>query len=428
MKSYLLEKIMIWELIGIILFKIALDYSYVIFVAAYFEYMGFTLDFQLIKYFESWIAYLILFLALRRLKDHVLYMTLLISFLLIITPTITLYALKNETAYSFYGMMLPYLAMLLVITAKKVQLYYIPYGKEIAISISLLMVGIVLYHFYITVGIKNINFSFSDVYELRASPEAIASYAGIFGYLNHWTVKVFNAFLISVALLHRRYLLALVFIAVQVMFFAFSGHKAVLFSVALVIGLYIFDKLKHHAILIIYSMVGIVSLMLLYHYLVHDYMLPSILIRRAFFVPTDLNYIYFDYFSSYDYLYWSNSSVLKDYFITYPYDRPSSFVIGDYMGFPDLAANTGIFGSGYMHFGLIGIIIYMALFAIYVNLVQQFSRLPEWQVNSIVLIPILAALTSADLPTSFFTHGLIVALVIIYLYSSPATNIETKKE
>ena len=422
MKPYEIEKYIIWDIIGIILFKIVLDYSYISFVAPYYEYMGFYMDFNLIKYFEGWIVYLILFLLLSRHREHVLYMTLLISFLLLIVPTISLYAFKNEPSEFFYSMILPYAGMLLVITTKRIQLYYFPHGKEIAIGLSVFIVFIVFIHYFLTVGVGHINFKLSEVYELRRSNYGIASNAGIFGYLNPWATKVFSIFLIAITLLHRKYLLVIFLIIVQVLLFGFSGHKAVLFSLILLVGLYLFDKVKYHSTIIIYSVLGIVTLVLIYFYIFQELLLPSILIRRAFFVPADLNYVYFDYFSSHDYIYWSNS-ILKNIF-TYPYEVSPVLVIGDYLGYPEMAANTGIFGSGYMHLGIIGIILYMFIIAIVINLIQQFSMLPSWIINAVMLMPFLSILSSSDLPTALLTHGLLMGIVILYFYSTPNLRIK----
>ncbi len=422
MNLYIIEKYIIWDIIGIILFKIVLDYSYVSFVVPYYEYMGFTLDFTLLKYIEGWIVYLLLFLLLNRHKDHVLYMTLLISFLLLIVPTITLYSFKNEPSEFFYSMTIPYAGMLLAITTRRIQLYYLPHGKTIAICLSILMVSIVFVHYFMTVGMGHINFELSKVYKLRSSEVSIASDAGIFGYLNSWTTKVFNIFLIAVALFRRKYLFVIFLMLIQIFIFGFSGHKAVLFSLLLLIGLYFFDKVKHNSTIIIYSFLALIILLLVYFYILHAPMLPSILIRRVFFVPTHLNYVYLDYFSSHDYIYWSNS-ILKNFFY-YPYDVSPVFVIGDYLDHPNMAANTGIFGSGYMHLGVIGIIIYIIMLTLLINLVHQFNKLPPWLINAILLMPLLTIFISSDFFTALLTHGTLVALVILYLYSSP---LQTKK-
>ena len=164
--------------------------------------------------------------------------------------------------------------------------------------------------------------------------------------------------------------------------------------------------------------------LLLYFYIFQELLLPSILIRRVFFVPANLNYVYFEYFSIHDHIYWSNS-ILK-YAIDYAYDVSPVFVIGEYLGDSTLAANTGVFGSGFMHLGIYGIILYMLLITFLINLIQQFNKLPIWLINAILLMPLLTIFISADLPTALLTHGMLIGLGLLYLYSTPAKKGNSK--
>jgi len=124
MKLLLHNKETIVNIVGIILFKLILDFSYTAFVSHYYDGMGFHLYFDLFSYIEGWFWTLILFLLLLRHKEHNLYTILLLSFLLMIVPVITLYAFNNEPAVSFYSMVLPYTAMLLAVSTKRVRIYY----------------------------------------------------------------------------------------------------------------------------------------------------------------------------------------------------------------------------------------------------------------------------------------------------------------
>jgi hypothetical protein len=410
-----MNKIFIKDFIGIVLFKILLDYTYTSFIVPIFSYMGFGLDFDMIKYFEGWIIYVLLFLLLNRLKKHVLYISLLISFLLVIPPIITLYSFRSESSYDFYTMIIPYAGILLMISTKKMKIKYIRGGDKAAVALALILTSIVFLHYIVTVGLNHINFDLAKVYDLRKE-YGLATNSGIFGYINSWTTKVLNIFLISIFFYKRHFLMALIFLMLQILIFGFSGHKEVLFSLMLIVGLYLLSKSKKLSTIIIFSALGTIGTLLIYYFMTNDLMIPSILIRRAFFVPADLDYAYLDYFSSHNFLYWSNS-VLK-YFLHYPYDVPPVFVIGGYLGHPNMAANTGMFGSGYMHFGIFGIIIYGVIIAFIINIIQQFNKLPIWLVNSIVLMPILTNFVSSDLLTTMLTHGLLVSLLILYLYSS----------
>ena len=410
-----ISKYSLIDFIGIILFKIVLDYSYVSFVSKIFEYEGFELYFNEIKYAQSWLVVIALFILLLRKKDHQVYLILLLAFVLLIVPSSTLFAFLDKPTPHHYLIVIPYAIMLFIISTKRIKLKTIAHSRTIAIVISVALTLLVLFHYISVVGLSNINFSLRKEYELRSSFGA-ASNSGIFGYLNSWVGGVFNIFLISVALLKKKYIWALIFIFIQIVIFGLSGHKIVLFSPILLLGFYFFDKFKHQSTILIYSIVLSVYSFLMYFFITDKILLPSIFIRRAFFVPSNLNYTYFEYFSSNDYLYWSNS--IFKYFISYPYDRAPALVIGNYLGYPGMDANTGIFGSGYMHFGILGIIIYVLIVAIIINIAQQFRKLPKWFVNAITFNPILALFIGSDALTALLTHGTLVAILILYLYTS----------
>jgi hypothetical protein len=414
--SFIMTKSFILDIVILILFKVVLGYSYISFVAPFYAYEGFSLDFNSAKYIEGWLVYFVLFTLLNRHKNHVVYFTLLLSFLLLIVPTIELYGLRNEPSRYFYSMVIPYVVLLFLISKTKLSLPYIKNGDKMAIVLSSLMVLIVLSHYVFVVGIQNINFDLSKVYDLRRSNEGIASNEGVFGYLNPWATKVFNIFLIAIVLWHRKYVLLMCLISVQLMLFGFSGHKSVVFSLIVLFSLFIFSKFKNPSTIIISSVTSLVVLILLLFIWLQNPLLPSILIRRVFFVPANLNYVYLEYFSSHDYIYWSNS-ILK-FIFPYKHSVPPVYIIGEYLGKPDMSANTGFFGSGFMHLGFLGIIIYVFILSFFINLIQQFNKLPSWLINSIVFMPLLSAFVSSDLFTTLLTHGLLLSVFILFLYNS----------
>ncbi len=400
---------------GIILLKLLLDFSYVYFISPIFGYDGFTLDFHLDNYIEGWIAYLVLYIILKKNQNNILYITLLISFLLLIPPTTTLYAFKGENSFSFYVIIVSYGFLLSLITTKKIELIFIKNTKLLGIVLSFCATVIVLGHYILVVGLTNINFDISKVYGIRGE-FGVLSNEGLFGYLNGWTIKVFNIFLITWSIHSRKFKLFFLFVLFQMILFGLSGHKTVLFVLFIVGGIYVLDKYKNFSTILIYGTSSIIGLLLIYYFSTNELQLPSTLIRRAFFVPANLNYVYLDFFSDHEYVYWSNS-ILKS-FIHYPYDEPITNVIGGYLGYPDMGANTGIIGSGYMQMGILGIFIYIVLMSFFINLINSFDKLPKWLINSIVLMPILTAFIGSDLLTTFLTHGFLISIIILYLYSS----------
>ena len=151
----------------------------------------------------------------------------------------------------------------------------------------------------------------------------------------------------------------------------------------------------------------------------------SIFFRRALLVPAELNFQYFDFFSQYPYVYWANNFFTFG-LIDYPYDIPSAKIIGEFAyNSYETSANTGWIGSGFMQAGYIGLFIYSLIIGFVIAFIDALShKINTGFCIAFIMIPMLTLFTSSDLPTTFITHGLLFALVIIIylclLYTSPS--------
>ena len=77
-----------------------------------------------------------------------------------------------------------------------------------------------------------------------------------------------------------------------------------------------------------------------------------------------------------------------------------------------------------MHFNIFGVVFFAFIVGMILWLLDAVStRLPSWLCLSVVIGPIMSLFTSADLGTTLLTHGLALALLILYFLS----GVETKK-
>ncbi len=410
-----IKKSFFLDLILLALFKILLDYSYVNFVQKKFAYEGYQYSFNFMHYIEGWIVIILVFFLLISKKKNILYVTLFIAYLLLIPPASTLYAFAGKQLFSFYVIVLSYTLLLLMTSNIKIHLKFIKNSYNFSLVFSLIITIVVLLHQISVIGIGNINFDLSKVYELRRE-YGVTSNQGIFGYLNGWVFKVFNILMISWSLHRKKYVYLLFFVFLQILLFGLAGHKSIVVAMLLLFAVYYFNRYRALTTIILSSFIALFILALSLYFIYDNIILPSIIIRRAFFVPVDLNYIYLDFFSTHDWIIWSDG-ILRN-FIDYPYTLSSAHVVGAYLGHPEMGANTGFIGSGYMNLGLIGILLYIIILALIINLINSFQKIPIWLANGIVLMPLLSALISSDLPTTLLTHGLLVSVLMVYLYGN----------
>ena len=148
-----------------------------------------------------------------------------------------------------------------------------------------------------------------------------------------------------------------------------------------------------------------------------DILWGSLFIRRVFFVTSFLTFTYYEFFSLHEFVYWSSS--ITSSFIDYPYELNPAEVIGAYIG-TDAHANNSFLSTGYMHAGILGIIFYGILVGLLLRLIDSLSHkgVPPWVAVASVIVPFQSLLMSADLLTALLTHGIGMAIVILFLLRS----------
>ncbi|MBC61317.1 MAG: hypothetical protein CMP11_02590 [Zetaproteobacteria bacterium] len=305
--------------LSLILFRGLLELSYTLFVVKEYQYAGFFLNFSIEQYILSWFLYFISFVFAKASIKKVSDFFLIMNICAIIAPITILYGYNFD--YPFLPVLSTILFFLIIYLILKIkipiksQFYQIKQGKKIVVFLSSFFVILLISR--AAISNVQINFDFKKVYDLRAINRKILS-SGVFAYLTTWTYKIFNPILIILSLLRKKYFLSSLFIIIQIYFFAITTHKTVLVFPLIPFFLYFFlSKTKKVYSLIMLSNVAFCCTLFSY-FVLDDVWLSSLFSRRAFFVPAQLTFAYFDFFSKHPKVYWSNS-VLK-YFLEYSYN------------------------------------------------------------------------------------------------------------
>jgi hypothetical protein len=399
-----------------ILFKLVLDASYFFVVSREYSYAGFHYDPAFSNYTVSWLLYLsgILLIAYQAEMKKVSDYFLLTLFLGVLAPILVLYGLDCSRPFFpvFISFLVTVFLSMLLRSFNVIPIPTVRGGYYIAISLSFISVAFLVF-WYLFSDI-HFNFSFVNVYEYRDANLELTAF-GLLAYTNTWTQQVFNIFLISICLHKKKYFFAVLFVIVQVFFYSVSTHKSVLFYPFLIFGIWLYFRSNRYLTVVPFLFSLVVMLGILTYWLFDDIWVTSLFSRRVFFVPADLTFVYFDFFSENPKVYWSNS-ILKS-FIDYPYDQPISHVVGSYLGDESLGANNGFIASGYAHGGLFGVFAYASLVALLMILINSLAAtgIPMWLVICLTIVPVRAMLISSDLFTSLLTHGLLASLLIIAL-------------
>lgn len=147
----------------------------------------------------------------------------------------------------------------------------------------------------------------------------------------------------------------------------------------------------------------------------------SMFIWRSLIVPSFLDYEHIMFFSENPWYFWSGSQITMG-LVEEPYRGVGMAQLIGLAVFNDasLQANTGFIGSGFAQAGLFGVVLYAAGAGIVLALCEgAASALGSRLVNAAMLTLVLTMFMSTDFVGMFLTHGLALAIVLLFTLNPP---------
>ncbi|MCU4377715.1 O-antigen polymerase [Acinetobacter haemolyticus] len=403
-----------------IIYKMLLDFSYVYFVYPLFEYAGFQLNISSSVYIFSWLIYLFIVFITPNILTKLSDCFFSIFTFSVLAPLLSMYGLNY--LLSFY----PVGVSLIVFIVMRLMLYVsifprkiiYPYVKNGDFYFKFICIAMILYlisWYFISGAVSNFNLDVSKVYDYRDVNAELTNF-GIFSYLNSWVSKVFSLSIMAYFLLKKNYYYFIFFLAIQIFFFGVSAHKSVLFSPLIIIGIYFYLSRTKSLATFPLGFSILISLCLATFYIYNDIVLSSIFIRRMFFIPSYLSFEYFNFFQDGRFAWWTNSFSFLGAPV-YPEGIPQT--VGNYLSIDEdgARANNGFISSGFAQAGFIGVTLYTLLLVFILKIIDSFSKSVghSWFALCILIVPLRSLLISSDLLTVLLTHGLIVAIFLLFL-------------
>ncbi len=410
-----LSKSTLKKILLLLLFRLSLDLAYVYVVSPIYSYSGFTTSLSFVAVVESYLMMILIGLVIPsnigRASDFFIWMLAIAT----IIPTLSFYAMHSGSRMFMYAMVIGYFCVVLFSKIPIIKIGTLKEGRTIGIFLLIIMVVAVAASMIAKGGLSHFNLDLSKVYEHRGEVGLLIN-AGIWGYINTWVYKVVNPALIAWALWRKRYRLFLIFTALQVLFFAISSHKSVLFYPVLILAVYFFVRKKEAFKYITWGLIGVIIFSSCIYLIFDNIWLASLFVRRVFFVPAQLNFAYYELFSDIGHVYLSNS--IFSSFVNYPFEYNYTNMVSLYLlGHPNANCNNGFLATGYMHFGYLGMWIFSIIIGLLLWIADSLvgKRMPKWLGISIITIPFFSLFTSADLGTSLLTHGILMGFLILLI-------------
>jgi hypothetical protein len=171
------------------------------------------------------------------------------------------------------------------------------------------------------------------------------------------------------------------------------------------------------------TLISIVSI--IEFWVLDSYFIAATIIRRALFIPAQLTFAYHEFFENKESVLWLNTLSQSDFLrgeMIEGYQR----AVGDYIGVGG-HANAGFYATGFMHFKVMGLVMYSILYIILLYFIDCLTMQKENKILilTLLIIPIITLITSSDFTTTLLSHGLGISLIFVYLSAYSTSDFKT---
>ena len=401
------------ETVLLIIYKLIIDFVYSQWISSYYSYWGMGSTFVASKYIIITLVYICVccpficrHIRHRKPSDYVI---LIWDFMYFIPGFSYLSFEKCSTKYIVFYCMF-YVAIIGINELVPIKRMHISFDERISKLLIWILVSIV-FVFWITYNGITIKIDLNDIYETRAKFR-LADFPIIFRYLKNPMGNIIPM-LIYIMIKKKKYIYCLILCVLQLGIFSMGAGKINFIFLMIAIG---FTLVRVNSQIIARGFEGISFISLvcsIFSKRPLDNFVTDKLIRRMMITPNNLSWEYFRFFQSNDLLMF-RSSLLK-LVLDNPYDKPISYVIGDYIG-TGANANNGLAGDAYANWGILSIVIFSFLYFFLFFLLNMFSCNADEGVVILASFIIAVVLIDSSFFTSLLTHGVILILLFLILY------------
>lgn len=416
--------------ISVVLFRILIDLIYFNSISQRFSYEGYANARTPETAAASWILLIVSYLFMHRIlandteRNSNIIVTVL-YFVSFIPFTTCISAGMISTGFMIYNTVY-WLALLFFQTVSETAeikpFARIRAGGISSRDINIAAIGMLSLMVIIFISWKYTGFRLTvnllSVYDLRAEARGYA-FPKALSYLFAWVLAV-NPVLLGLSLIRKKWAMALMFFAAQMLCFGVNGLKTTFFMPFVVIFVILFSAYGVYPNIkkvIICGLCAVMILAIAETMIAQTTNITDIVVRRVFFVPNNLGERYYDFFSNNppDYF---RSSFLRHFGFSSPYTADGSkgftYIIGAlYFGKPQMNCNNGLSSDALANLGIFGCLIMPLALIIVLRIFDRST------VNVSTLISITPALfitynlISTTLTTVLLTHGVIILIIMM---------------
>jgi len=265
-------------------------------------------------------------------------------------------------------------------------------------------------------------FNIYNVYEFREA----ASYSGFWSYFVSWMGAALIPFCLIVFLVKKKYLMVLFAGAMEIYLYLCTGDKVYLFSIIILLVLYVglINKIWKLFMPLFYTLVILATCV--FFAITGSDALMAISPQRQLTLPAALSYRYYDFFTENPKVNFADGFIGNLLSIHSPYPETAGRVIGEAQG---SNAVTGYLGDAYANGGLLAMLIFtvaIALIFLFIDGVSKNSKTRYLYTG--VMLYFMTSLANSAFLTTLLTGGLMVMVVLMYLYASQEESMKLLSE
>lgn len=416
------------------IYKILIEYVYVVAVSYWYDYLGFIYSPSISKCVLSYAIFWALICVLDRTVS--INGILVNSFFSVcIVPMLSFYWLADKnTLFLMYDVL--FFIILNSVAKKKEKKLVVTFGRQFQkyeLILNILLFVYVLLCAYLGLkrgGIDARAFSFSSIYNMRSESTGIG---GIESYFVEWCTKSIFPILLTYYLYIKHYFKAAIVLVCQVFMYLCFGFKAYILAAIMTLFVYFVTrnsvKKKHESnirtlIIFILGLIpctlskvgGILGAV--------GFSLNNVFAMRMLYEPARIQNGYFDYFSVNNKLYFSEGLIGKLFGLDYPYNEAIGFVITRHLNGLDAVSNsnTGIIADSYSQLGILGIFFIAILCGLLVLLIKKVCiYTPSYCISAMFFYPVIMW-NDNPLLTNLLTNGWFLDIILIILIEGALRN------
>ncbi|MBA7499763.1 hypothetical protein ES704_02510 [subsurface metagenome] len=415
-------KITLWNFLSAVVYRIVLDLSFYFVISKVWNYAKFEFHLSIIKLIESYFLLFMVFALMPKSSKKLSTIAIWLLILLSYVPMLTLFALMDESRIFIYAVTGFWIAVFILLRIPKVSFATLKQAKIIRLSIFFSLSVVVFLMIYKYLGLS-FNLDLTKVYDIRS--HYVTLKIPFAGYLFNWVAYIVGPIFFALFVVKRKWIFTVLVLALQILLFSVTGMKTFLFVLPFVLTLMWVITRKNPLAWMAIGLVGVILLGMGTYWLIDDIWISSLFTRRVLLLPARLSFFYYDFFSEHGPIFLSTTRIFRS-FLDYPYDLSPPHLIGQvYFNQPEASANTGIIGDAYMNFGFMGLFLWGILLAAILKLIDSSSKGTDFRIGAAAIAMPVIFLTNSALSTCLLTHGLLLALILLYLLpKEKVTNLQ----